>query len=69
MMMLVILGISCLAVGTLSGFFGGKYLMMKYVKNNSTINEQMVKMMLASAGQKPTQKKINQIMKSVSKVS
>lgn len=59
--------ISALLIGTLSGFFIGKHLMKKYLKENSMIDENMVRMMLSSTGQKPSKKKINQIMKSVNK--
>lgn len=66
-MTLFIIGISSLIIGTLSGFFIGKHLMKKYISEHSMIDENMVRMMLSSTGQKPSKKKINQIMKSVNK--
>lgn len=62
-MYFILIIVVCLLIGTLSGFFIGKYIMMKYLKENSSINEEMVKTMLISSGQKPSKKKINQLMK------
>lgn len=36
-------------------------------KNNPPINEQMLQMMMAQMGQKPSQKKINQMMSAMNK--
>jgi len=42
--------------------------MMKYLKDNPPINEEMLRMMMMQMGQKPSQKKINQMMKQMGKV-
>ena len=41
--------------------------MMDYLKKNPPINEQMLKMMMMQMGQKPSQKKINQMMQQLNK--
>jgi uncharacterized protein YneF (UPF0154 family) len=41
--------------------------MMNYLKKNPPINEQMLKMMMMQMGQKPSQKKINQMMNAMNK--
>ena len=42
--------------------------MENYLKNNPPINEQMLKVMMAQMGQKPSQKKINQMMSQMNKL-
>ncbi|GFR53374.1 hypothetical protein BAP_80 [Bacillus sp. CN2] len=39
--------------------------MMSYLKKNPPINEQMLRMMMMQMGMKPSQKKINQMMKAM----
>ncbi|WP_085058418.1 YneF family protein, partial [Bacillus anthracis] len=41
--------------------------MMNYLQKNPPINEQMLKMMMMQMGQKPSQKKINQMMSAMNK--
>ena len=41
--------------------------MKKYLKKNPPINEQMIKAMMMQMGRTPSQKQINQMMKSMSK--
>ena len=60
-----IIGISSLLIGILAGFFIGKIVIKKYVEQNSMINEEMITMMLAQTGKKPSKKKVAQIMKAV----
>jgi uncharacterized protein len=40
---------------------------MSYLKKNPPINEQMLRMMMMQMGQKPSQKKINQMMNAMNK--
>ncbi|MFA5602191.1 MAG: YneF family protein [Bacilli bacterium] len=56
-----------LIVGAIAGFFIAKKIMMKYLKKNPPINEQMIKIMMTQMGRTPSQKQINQVMKAMSK--
>lgn len=55
--------VGLLLVGAVIGFFIARKFMMKYLKKNPPINEDMIKMLMAQMGRKPNQKQINQIMK------
>ncbi|MCP8284761.1 YneF family protein [Listeria monocytogenes] len=63
----ILVGIICLLAGLAGGFFIARRYMMSYLKNNPSINEQMLQMMMAQMGQKPSQKKINQMMSAMNK--
>lgn len=63
----VLVGILALAAGVALGFFIARKYMMDYLKKNPPINEQMLKMMMMQMGQKPSQKKINQMMQAMNK--
>ena len=41
--------------------------MMKYMKNNPPINEEMIKTLMSGMGRTPTQKQVNQMMKQMQK--
>ena len=56
-----------LIIGGLIGFFGAKKYMENYIKKNPPINEQMIRAMMAQMGRKPSQKQVNQMMKSMTK--
>ncbi|AZB43049.1 MULTISPECIES: YneF family protein [Bacillaceae] len=63
------LGITLIIVALLGGvalgFFIARRYMMSYLKKNPPINEQMLRMMMMQMGMKPSQKKINQMMKAM----
>jgi uncharacterized protein YneF (UPF0154 family) len=61
----VLVGILALVAGVAIGFFVARRYTMNYLKKNPPINEQMLKVMMAQMGQKPSQKKINQMMKAM----
>lgn len=63
----ILVGILIFAAGIALGFFIARRYMMNYLKKNPPINEQMLKTMMAQMGQKPSQKKINQMMQSMNK--
>jgi uncharacterized protein len=65
--MYILVGILALAAGVALGFFIARKYMMSYLKKNPPINEQMLKMMMMQMGQKPSQKKINQMMAAMNK--
>ena len=52
-------------VGGVAGFFIARKVMMKYLKKNPPINEQMIKIMMSQMGRTPTQKQVNQVMKAM----
>ncbi|MEG0995316.1 MAG: YneF family protein [Bacilli bacterium] len=60
----VVLG---LVVGLVIGFFAARHYMKKYFKKNPPINEEMIKGLMMQMGRKPSQKQINQMMKSMEK--
>jgi uncharacterized protein YneF (UPF0154 family) len=65
-----IVGIIVALIGGVAlGFFIARQYMMKYLKDNPPINEEMLRMMMMQMGQKPSQKKINQMMAQMNKVS
>ena len=67
------LGITLIVValigGVAIGFYAARQYMMKYLKENPPINEQMLRMMMMQMGQKPSQKKINQMMNQMNKMN
>lgn len=56
-----------LIVGGIIGFFLARHFIMKYFKKNPPINEEMIKTLMLQMGRKPSQKQINQMMKSMQK--
>lgn len=65
--MLVVVGLIALLVGVAIGFFIARKYMMSYLKKNPPINENMLRVMMMQMGQKPSQKKINQMMQAMQK--
>ena len=62
--LLVIVGI---LIGAVVGFFLARYFMMKYLKRNPPINEDMIKTLMSQMGRTPNKKQINQMMKAMEK--
>ena len=56
-----------LIVGVIIGFLIARTSTKKYMKKNPPINEQMIKAMMMQMGRTPSQKQVNQMMKSMSK--
>lgn len=56
-----------LIVGGALGFFISQRYTKNYMKKNPPINEEMIKAMMTQMGRKPSQKQVNQMMKSMSK--
>ena len=61
---LVILGI---VIGGIAGFVISRKVFQKQLKKNPPINEKMIKAMMAGMGRTPSQKQVNQMMKSMQK--
>ena len=54
-------------IGGVIGFFVARKFMMKYLKKNPPINEQMIKALMMQMGRTPSQKQVNQMLKSMQK--
>ncbi|KSU62629.1 hypothetical protein AS034_10980 [[Bacillus] enclensis] len=65
--LVVLVAVIALLAGIALGFFIARKYMMSYLKKNPPINEQMLRMMMMQMGQKPSQKKINQMMNAMNK--
>jgi uncharacterized protein len=61
----ILVGVLALLAGAALGFFIARKYMMDYLKKNPPINEDMLRVMMMQMGQKPSQKKINQMMKAM----
>lgn len=63
----ILVGAICLLVGVIGGFFLARRNFMNYMEKNPQINEEMVMSMMSQMGQKPSRKKINQVMSNMQK--
>ncbi|HCV9992175.1 YneF family protein [Staphylococcus aureus] len=63
----IIFIVAALILGLIGGFLLTRKYMMDYLKKNPPINEEMLRMMMMQMGQKPSQKKINQMMTMMNK--
>ncbi len=57
-LIIVLVGLACFA----GGFFASRKYMEDYLKKNPPINEQMLRTMMVQMGQKPSEKKLHQMM-------
>lgn len=58
----VLIAILSMIVGAIGGFFFARKYMKDYLQNNPPINEEMLRGMMMQMGQKPSEKKVRQIM-------
>lgn len=58
----IVLIILALIGGLLAGFFLARKYMMDYFEKNPPIDEDMLRMMMLQMGQKPSERKIRQMM-------
>jgi uncharacterized protein len=65
----ILIAILALIAGIALGFFIARKYMMNYLKKNPPINEQMLRTMMMQMGQKPSQKKIAQMMRAMNNQS
>ena len=63
----VLIAVAALLVGAVAGFFIARKYMMDYLEKNPPINEQMLSTLMMQMGQKPSKKKINQMMRAMNK--
>ncbi len=61
----VLIAIIALAIGAVGGFFLARKYMENYLKKNPPVNEDMLRMMMVQMGQKPSEKKIRQMMQNM----
>ena len=59
---LVILALLICLVG---GFFGARRYMENYLRNNPPISEEMLRTMMLQMGQKPSSRKLHQMMQTM----
>ena len=58
----VLIAVIALLIGAIGGFFFARKYMKDYLEKNPPVNEDMLRMMMASMGQKPSEKKVRQMM-------
>ena len=63
----ILLIVVALIGGAALGFYFARQYMMKYLKENPPINEQMIRVMMAQMGRKPSEKQVRQMMASMNK--
>lgn len=61
----ILIAVIAIVAGAALGFFIARKYMMDYLKKNPPINEQMLRTLMMQMGQKPSQKKINQMMRAM----
>ena len=54
--------IIALIIGVVIGFFGARRYMENYLRNNPPITEEMLRSMMMQMGQKPSNRKLHQMM-------
>ena len=57
--------IVAILIGAIIGFFVAQKQLKKYLQKNPPINEEVVRTMMMQMGRTPSQKQINQVMKSI----
>ena len=58
----IFLIVIALILGLVGGFYGARAYLKKYFKDNPPISEDMIVAMMSQMGQKPSAKKVNQVM-------
>ncbi len=58
----IVIAVVAALLGAVGGFFLARKYMQDYLKKNPPVNEDMLRMMMASMGQKPSEKKVRQMM-------
>jgi uncharacterized protein YneF (UPF0154 family) len=60
--LVILIAVLAFVAGSALGFFLARNSMKNYLQKNPPISEEMLKTMMASMGQKPSQKRLNQMM-------
>ncbi|WP_105956148.1 YneF family protein [Apilactobacillus quenuiae] len=61
----IVIVLVALILGLIGGFFMARKYMEKYLKDNPPINKDQLRAMMLQMGQKPSTKKLNQMMNSM----
>ena len=61
----LLVGIGCLLVGGIVGFFVSKKVFTKYLEKNPPVNEKMIRVMMQQMGRTPSEKQVRQILASM----
>lgn len=61
----LLIGLGCLVVGFIIGFFVIRTVFTKQLKNNPPINRDMIRAMFMQMGRKPSEKDITRVMNSM----
>ncbi|MGX6961215.1 MULTISPECIES: YneF family protein [Vagococcus] len=61
----ILIAIIALLAGLVGGFFIAKKYMEDYLQKNPPVNEELLRSLMAQMGQKPSEKKIRQMMASM----
>lgn len=65
MALTISLVILALLIGLVGGFFGARRYMENYLRNNPPITEEMLRTMMLQMGQKPSSRKLHQMMQTM----
>ncbi|MBF0713252.1 YneF family protein [Gemella sp. GH3] len=63
----IIIATLCFLAGAVLGFFLARKNFMSYMEKNPQLNEEVIMNMMTQMGQKPSKKKINQMMSNMQK--
>ena len=63
--MTILWAIIALLVGLVVGFLGARKYMENYLRNNPPISEEMLRTMMLQMGQKPSSRKLHQMMQTM----
>lgn len=61
----LLVGIGCLLVGGIIGFFVSRNYFTKYLEKNPPVNEKMIREMMRQMGRTPSEKQVRQILASM----
>ncbi len=62
---IITVAIVALLIGALAGFYGARKYMENQLRNNPPINEDMLKTMMMQMGQKPSDRKLHQMVQAM----
>lgn len=63
----ILIAIATLTIGLIGGFFLARKNFMNYMEKNPQLNEEVLINMMSQMGQKPSKKKMNQMMSNMQK--
>ena len=58
----LLIGIGCVLVGAVVGFFVSRKVFQNYLEKNPPINEKMIRVMMQQMGRTPSEKQVRQVM-------